>query len=89
MRRTNCGTDHGYRLHLKHRELACDLCLDAHRIAWKEWRSRRGQLRDLRPCGTRAAYKRHLRRGEQVCTRCRWANRYGRDFLPGEEVRAA
>lgn len=88
MRRPNCGSDWGYRLHLKHGEPACLPCLDAHRDAWKQWRDNRYGARELKPCGTRAAYKRHLRRREPVCWRCRLANRHGRDFVGTEAVAA-
>lgn len=84
MRRANCGTDWGYRLHLKHGELACDACLEAHRWDWQRWRDNRYGPRVFKPCGTRAAYKRHLRRGEPPCHPCRLANRRGRDFVDGE-----
>lgn len=84
MTRANCGSDWGYRLHLKNGELACGTCLEAHRLAWQAWRDSRSGPRELKPCGTRAAYKRHLRRREQVCWRCRLANRHGRDFADVE-----
>lgn len=83
MRRPHCASDWGYRLHLKHGELACDDCLEAHRIAWQQWRENRNGPRELKPCGTRAAYKRHIRKREPVCRRCRLANRHGRDFVEG------
>lgn len=86
--RPQCGSDHGYRLHLDAYELACDPCLEAHSQAWADWsaRHRAGLIRRpaLRPCRTLAAYRRHGRRGEPRCELCRLANRLGRDLTPSE-----
>jgi hypothetical protein len=86
--RPQCGSDHGYRIHLDAYERACDACLRAHRRDWADWnrRSQAGLIRRPapRPCGTLAARKRHIRRGEPVCERCRLANRLGRDLTPSE-----
>jgi len=82
--RKQCGRDHGYRLHLAASEYPCLDCLDAHRLAWQDWKRRAGVARVLKPCGTRAAYKRHLRNGEEACWRCRWANRTGQDLIAGQ-----
>lgn len=86
--RKQCGSDWGYRVHLKHNEYACLPCLDAHRDAWIGWKYSADRGRPpLKPCGTSAAYRRHLRHGEEPCWRCRLANRsYNRD---GEEFTAA
>lgn len=87
-RRRQCGSDNGYRMHLKGSELPCSACTEAHRIANRDWRVRTGRARQLKPCGTRAAYKRHLRAGDRPCWRCTWANRYGRDFVETGRVAA-
>lgn len=89
MKRRQCNTDNGYRIHLSRGERACLDCSEAHRLAGQSWRERTGRARKLKPCGTRAAYKRHLRAREEPCWRCRLANRHGRDFRDEQMDEAA
>ncbi len=70
-----CGTEAGYRRHLRNGEKACPACLDALKQARRDRENRRaaGAITArpaIAPCGTVSAYRRHLRRGEQPDEAC-------------------
>ena len=70
-----CGTEAGYRRHLRNGEKACPACLDALKQVRRDRENRRaaGAITArpaIAPCGTVSAYRRHLRRGEQPDEAC-------------------
>ena len=70
-----CGTEAGYRRHLRNGEKACPACLEALKQVRRDRESRRaaGAITArpaIAPCGTVSAYRRHLRRGEQPDEAC-------------------
>lgn len=66
------GTNAGYYRHLKDRTLACDPCIEAHRVAVREWTHTRGVTpRIPAQCGTASGYTAHRRRGEATCQKCK------------------
>lgn len=70
-----CGTEAGYRRHLRNGEKACPGCLGALKQARRDRENRRaaGAITArpaIAPCGTVSAYRRHLRRGEQPDDAC-------------------
>jgi hypothetical protein len=74
------GTPSGYSRHITEGTIACDRCLEAHRLDMAAWRRRKGvRSREERwaaeaaKCGTRSGYKRHRRIGEDPCLDCRLA----------------
>ncbi|MFC9085315.1 hypothetical protein [Nocardiopsis dassonvillei] len=71
-----CGTFAAYLRHLRHREVPCETCREAVRVAAAEQRRRAGvpERGPLRPCGTPAAYSRHYAHGEKPCETCREAH---------------
>lgn len=64
-----CGSDSGYRKHVREKSKVCTACLDAHR------RSSRAKVPRTEPtvrptCGSNAGYVAHHRAGEVACTPC-------------------
>ena len=73
-RRSQCGTEWGYRLHRLNHEPYCDDCRTACATAARRRRRRRGTP-EWRPaaCGTQAGYSRHIRTRTEPCNPCRAA----------------
>jgi hypothetical protein len=71
-----CGTESGYKRHLRDNEWACDPCkiANAKSKTLKRGGKPTGKVRELAPCGTTSAYHRHQRNGEQPCLPCRLAH---------------
>ena len=68
---STCGTDNGYRTHLRRGQVACEPCKAGHREAGRAWRYGPDRPRRvLQPCGTAAAYNRHRNRREVPCRPC-------------------
>lgn len=69
---TRCGTDGGYRKHLRLNEETCADCRAAHRRRQNRIRlqGRRATKPPLKPCGTHAAFNRHALKGETPCAEC-------------------
>ena len=67
-----CGTESGYRAHLKRSEYACDKCTVAH----EKYREERRKDR-LKPteCGTYPGYAKHRYLKETPCDECKEAKR--------------
>jgi len=77
-----CGTQAGYRRHIRRGEEACDACLAANAKAYEKYFPK--STRELSPHGSLAAYRKHYRDKEEACRACkdeynRW--KYGRSNM--------
>lgn len=84
-----CGTLAAYSRHLRHGEIACDLCKRAVRGASRNHPSRahRKPKKSAR-CGTSSGFQRHKRLGESPCSDCREAfNSYRREKRTGSAAK--
>lgn len=83
-----CGTQSGYKKHLRLGEAVCDDCRTSEAKRVRDYRGVSSGPRVLQPCGTPAAALRHRRLGEEVCDPCRLAineaNRRYREVAPGD-----
>jgi hypothetical protein len=72
---TACGSPRGYKQHRRHREDACQSCLDANAADMAKKR-RQAETPKFNPdkCGTTAGYWQHQNYGVPLCDRCRQAN---------------
>lgn len=79
------GTEAAHRRHLRHREVPCQACCDAHAAKQRAW-VRRKQLGDapagpVKTHGNTGGYRAHKLRGEEACDECLEAWRaYQRDW---------
>lgn len=76
-----CGTDGGYRRHLRRGESTCEPCREAHRLDTAA--RRRAANPEMRPYlaiehGTAAGYRSEVRRGVTPCDPCRLAHNRAR-----------
>lgn len=72
----NCGTEAGYRRHLKEGTLSCQPCRDRHASYTRAYRERLKTVParvpgfDPSKCGTYAGYARHQRAADPACDAC-------------------
>ncbi|MFE1264429.1 WhiB family transcriptional regulator [Streptomyces albogriseolus] len=66
---TYCGTERGYRMHVRDGEAACEPCMDAH-AALVEKRRREQLAQEHAAGGTVRGYEVHRRLGEPACAAC-------------------
>lgn len=72
-----CGTDSGYRRHLRQKEETCDACKDAHNRSAAKLRggSTTGKRKRVAECGTYGGVAAHRHKRERPCEACHEAER--------------
>ena len=86
-----CGTESGYRKHIREHDIACDDCLRAHAadMAVRRGKQSNWKRRGKPQCGTYSAAIAHRKKGEQVCGPCREAeNAYHREYQKNRRAAA-
>jgi hypothetical protein len=70
-----CGTDSGYKKHLRDKTPTCTPCREAHNVTVRAYDRNRVRKQYVRAdCGTETGYSGHRTRKERICAPCREAH---------------